>query len=259
MEQQERSLRKQRTRGKGITTDGLRLWGITFAAAGVIGRGLIQNGLLHVSSYTNAELLDAMETSSGVMNLATWGILLQFMGYCALPVFVALLVEGFAHTANLKNYALRIGIMALVCEIPYNLAMSGTWLDTSSRNPIFGLLVCIGMLYLMRTYGTKGNRVQKVLFTAVMLIFAAAWTVILRIEGGIVMVCLAATLWLLRYNLLGRLMLGCLICVFQFPSMLGMMCVHAYNGEKGKASRKAVYGWYPVLLIIVGVANLILR
>jgi hypothetical protein len=248
---------QKRAKGRGINADGLRLWGIAFVAAGVLGQGLIQTGLLHVERYaSNAELLAALEGSAAVSNLATLGIVLQYIGYCALPVFVALLVEGFAHTANLKAYALRLAALAVVSEIPYNLAFSGKWLDTSGRNPVFGLLLCLGVLYLLRAYGGSGPR--RALVAVLLVAVAALWATMLRVEGGLAMVCLAVVLWVFRQNLLAQLMLGCLVCVLRFPAMLGMLCVHVYNREPGKWPRRLKYGWYPALLLAVGVLNLLL-
>jgi hypothetical protein len=255
---------QKRKKGRGINADGLRLWGIAFVVAGAVGQGLIQTGLLHVERYaSNAALLAALEQSAAVSGLATWGILLQCIGYCALPVFVALLVEGFVHTSSLKAYALRLAALAVVCEIPYNLAFGGTLIDTSSRNPVFGLLLCVGVLYLLRAYGGSGLR--QMLVAVLLVVVAALWASMLRVEGGLVMVCLAVVLWVFRQNLLAQLMLGCLVCalgsvgsVLRFSSIMGMLCVHVYNGEPGSWPRWLKYSWYPALLVLVGVLNLLL-
>ena len=40
-----------------------------------------------------------------------------------------LLVQGYMHTRNFNRYALRMGIFALLSEVPYDLLFQGTWLE----------------------------------------------------------------------------------------------------------------------------------
>ena len=53
-------------------------------------------------------------------------------GDLAFPLFAFLLVEGFFHTSNRKKYALRLGIFALVSEVPFDLAFRSSMLWTEA-------------------------------------------------------------------------------------------------------------------------------
>ena len=78
-----------------------------------------------------------------------------------MPVFAFLLVEGFQHTSSFKRYLLTMLGFAVVSEIPYDLAMSGSLWSLNSQNSLFTLSICLIMLYGLRLYsGRKGAAVR---------------------------------------------------------------------------------------------------
>ncbi len=249
-------LGKQQTAGSSGST--LRKWAFLFLLAGVAGRGVIQTHMLGIGTVTTQELLEAMNSSGDVMILVTAALVLQAMETCAAPMFAMLLVEGFRHTSSLRSYVLRVLGTAVLAEIPYNLAMGGSWLDLSSRNPMFGLVLCLVTLWLYRRYGEKTWAHRGI--RAVVAVAAVVWAEMLGIDFGTAMVVLTGTLWAFRkkpmfrnYAGMAAAMLCSITSWFFLASPMGFLALHYYNGEPGEQNKVGNYLFYPVVLLLAGV------
>lgn len=251
------------TRNVGMNAVTLRKWGLLFLAAGVIGRGVIQNHLLGIGTLSVQQLLELMQSSSSAMTYATVSIILQALETCAAPVFALLLVEGMEHTSDFKQYFLRVLGLAALTEIPYNLAISGKLFALDTRNPVFGLVLCLVMLYLFRYYAAPGAK--NVLMKAVVTVAAFIWAAMLKIDFGACLVLIVCVLWAFRKNTLKRNFAGAtaaIVCSAIEPlflaSPMGFLAVHMYNGEEGEPNRKFNYFAYPVMLLIALVFRILL-
>jgi len=247
----------------GINGNALRTWGFVFLAAGVIGRGVIQTYMLGIRNASVQQLLEVLSASSNNMSLATLSIVLQAMETCAAPIFALMVVEGMTHTSDLKAYFLRVASLALLSEIPYNLALSARFLDSGSRNPVFGVLLCMVMLYFYGRYSEKKftNSLIRIFIAFVTIM----WCQMLKVDNGAPLVIIAAVLWTFRSNVLYRNFAGAaaaivcsVIAPFFIASPMGFLAVHAYDGEKSTNSHRVNYLMYPGLLLLAVVFGLLL-
>lgn len=75
---------------------------------------------------------------------------IRIVGRISFPLYAFLLAEGVHHTRNLKKYGLRLLLILVLTELPYDLLFRGTltWTKNSAMVTLF-LGFCIG------TVGTK--------------------------------------------------------------------------------------------------------
>lgn len=239
----------------GLNANGLHTWGMLFLALGIVGKSLIQNRLLHMGQISSAQLMEAMQGSNAVMTQATLALVFQALETCAVPIFAFLLAEGATHTGSLPKYILRVAVLAAASEIPYNLAMSGVLLDGTSRNPVFGSLIGLVMLWFYGRWSESSfsHRIIRILVT----LAAMVWCVLLSVSQGPALLLILAVLWALRGKTALRNLAGaaaalvcCLGSLFYMASPMGFLAIHFYNGEKGAENRVVNYLAYPALLLV---------
>ena len=74
------------------------------------------------------------------------------VGRLAFPIFAFFIVEGFIHTKNIKKYLFRLGIFALLSEIPYDLAFHDRFFDFSGQNVLFTFFIAVLYLYREKNF-----------------------------------------------------------------------------------------------------------
>ena len=224
-----------------------------FVIAGIVSRGILQNRMLGVGLHSMQELMEMMQSSNTAMIIATIALILQAMETVAVPIFVFLLFEGFQHTSDWKKYVARVVGLAVLTEIPYDLAMNDKVLEFGSQNPVIGLVLCMILLYLFKRF--EGRK----LICMIMALAGILWAVMLKIDHGVPMMLMLCVMQVFRNK---RMFMGfsgvavaamCMaISPFYIVAPMGFLAIHFYNGEKGESSRIVNYLFYPVVLLAVG-------
>lgn len=241
------------TRPSGLHAGSLRAWGMLFAIAGIVSRSILQNKMLGVGLRSMQELMEMMQADQSVMAIATVALILQAVETVAVPIFAFLLAEGFIHTSDWKKYFARVAGLAVLTEIPYDLAMNGKVLEFGSQNPVFGLVLCMILLYFFRRFAGKK------LVCVIMTLAGLVWCLMLKVEHGIPMMLMICVIHLFRNK---RMFMGfsgmaaAALCTgispFYLAAPMGFLAIHFYNGEPGNSSRLVNYLFYPVTLLVIG-------
>ena len=69
------------------------------------------------------------------------------IGRISYPIFAYCLAAGFRYTHDIKRYAGRIAIAAVISEIPFNLMVGHTICFPQAQNVMWTLLIGLGMLW----------------------------------------------------------------------------------------------------------------
>lgn len=184
-------------------------------------------------------------------------MMFRYIGRIAFPIFCFLLVEGFFHTRDIRRYTLRLGVFAVISEIPYDLAFRDTVLEFEHQNVFFTLLIGVVMMYAL-----EKNREWPVKITEVLLaMWAAGFLCADYRYKGILLIAVYYFLRKYRWVKHGAGAAWNLIWnrSIQMYGAAASIFLIFYNGEKGASMKYFFYLFYPLhLLALYGIHHLIL-
>ena len=188
-------------------------------------------------------------------------IWMRVIGRVAFPIFCFLIVEGFFHTHDVRRYMGRIGVFALISEIPYDLAFRGVPLEYAHQNVFFTLTLGLILLWVL-------ERCREQL---------------LLCAGAFAVLCFLAQALHMDYGAGGLLMvfafylaqqgtspwIGWGIFVFinlfgyaggvQWAAILALLPIGLYSGKAGKKKQRFFYWIYPLHLLLLWIIEKYIR
>lgn len=233
-----------------ITADGLKMFACIVMFIRTIGIVVIEKGMIHLESYTQSSLNEAMAQDSRLMTLAGLGAVFQLAGGLAIPIFAFLLVEGVRNTSDYKKYLLAMLGTALLSELPYDLAMSGKILDFSGQNGMFTMTICLILLKCLELTGSISGAAGK-LVRFLEILAAVLWTSLFKSEYGLCMVLLTAVFYVFYTKNVIKTILGGAISLMYVTGPLAFYGLWCYNGErKNRINKYLYYAVYPISLLV---------
>jgi len=240
-------------------------------------RKLSQEGLKWIACVTMlvdhvgavvVEALFRLEASSGgscARELLSLYEMMRTVGRLAFPIYCFLLVEGTHYTRSPGRYALRLGVAAILSELPYDLAFYGEW-TIYHQNVMLTLLLGFCALELMKKCP---NIVLKILAVIPFMLLADFLNTDYGGDGVLLIIMFALTRelphrWL--WQALGiwfvfspghamfLYWLGGISITIQEWAVLAAVPISLYSGEKrshSKVKQWAFYLFYPVHLTVL--------
>lgn len=192
--------------------------------------------------------------------------LLVLFGFGGLtfPIMAFLLVEGYRHTSNVRRYATRLLVFALISQVPYALFLAPV------LNVLFTLLIGLGILYL---YDRLENRAAFWLAAAALTAASAIcdWGIL-----GPLMILMMRAIPDRRQRVVLPLLIPILgnglpalsdfmvafdleLLPFALYPLLGCTAaiplLLSYNGLRGRPMKWLFYAYYPAHILVLGLAK----
>ena len=176
-------------------------------------------------------------------------ILFRIIGRISFPIFAFLIVEGFYHTRDIWKYMIRLGIFAVLSEIPFDLLTTGKVFDLRHQNVFFTLLIGVVLMYV---YEKQYSTFSKV--STVFLIMLAGD--IFRTDYGSWGVLMIFCFFIFRERMAAKLISVAVINIVVFGyiqafAVMALLPISFSNGEKGRGYKYFFYLVYPVHLWII--------
>ena len=187
--------------------------------------------------------------------------ILNVIGRIAFPIFAFTLNEGYVHTRSLKKYLLRLFIFAVSIQMPsilfgYDYPM----------NIFFTLFLGLLSIYIFNL--KKMNVILKIILIGFILFFSQKF----KLDYGIYGILVIINFNIFRNNkfkiLMNFLVLNIYNVIFpkvfdlpdtQLFSLISLVFIFMYNGEKGRSMKYFFYLFYPLHFFILEVIKFILE
>ncbi len=226
-----------------------------------IGASCLEAGILGPAGVSAAFLSLPAGLSPQLARVYWLDMALRLIGRIAFPIYCFLLVEGFLHTHDVRRYAVRLGLFALLSEVPFDAAFFCTPFTPDYQNVFFTLFLGLVCLMLLRRCEGAGWLGALGRLSAILACGGAAW--LLRTDYDFFGVAFIALLYLLRDKPAVRTAAGCAALLWEVTAPLAFWPIHCYNGSRGACTRweqYAFYAFYPVHLTVLAlITNFLLR
>ncbi len=211
-------------------------------------------------------------------------LLLRGIGRLAFPIYCFLLVEGLMHTRSVSKYLLRLGIFAVISELPFDICFNNTLMYDSptkllewSYNNVFltlffGLLVVALMKCIDDRMQWKGAEetiestkyrlygLGKLLLKMLVLFAGMALAeVVFHTDYGAAGIAAIGAIYLLYRRpkiavFAAVVILALLTSGLEAMALIDVLFIAMYNGERGKNSKGLkwfFYIFYPAHLLVI--------
>lgn len=203
-----------------------------------------------------------------------WWILgLHLIGRLTAPIMWYFIAEGYHYTHDVKKYAARLFLLALISHFAYNFCFgipfvpfrSTVFNQTSVAWPLaWGLvLICVN-----NSERWKGWQKTLLILLVCLITFCADWSCIAAIavlflsdnRGNFKKQMTWMMVWCAMYALVYFLFINRVYGLLQLGTCLTIPLLRQYNGERGtwKGMKTLFYVYYPAHMFVIGILRVAL-
>lgn len=196
---------------------------------------------------------------------------LRMIGRLAMPIFSFCIAEGFAHTRDRKKYLIRMGIFALISEIPFDLAFDGKPGLGHQNIMLTFFLSILALMLFDRIRGEKTAEAEHVpvgkTVLGVLAVAAVAVAALLLRADYTVFAVVAVFLFYVLRQKDPLLRSGAGVAFLALTRTMGyysatgfsFIPLALYNGRKGRGLKWLFYVFYPGHLLLLAAIKALLR
>ena len=189
---------------------------------------------------------------------------MRVVGRIAMPVFAFCVAEGYIHTRDRQSYLLRMGVFALISEIPFDLAQYGR-LELSHQNIMFTFFLALCALMLFDYIAERFDGVRGLVLGVSAVAVIAVGSVFLGADYNFSAIGLVFIFYLLRDQepfiryVSGAAFLALTrnVGIYRW-SILGIVPLAFYNGKRGRGLKLLFYVFYPAHLLAIYLVKLLI-
>ena len=191
---------------------------------------------------------------------------MRALGRLAMPIFAFCISEGYAHTHDKRRYLVRMGVFALVSEVPFDLVTAHVPLEFTHQNIMATFFWAIlGLMLFERIAGEGAPKARKAAGYIMLAVFAML-SVLLGLDYNMLGCGLIFVFYLLREK--GLVIAAAAAAVYHailrnkgvyWFGLLGFLPILLYNGKRGRGLKWLFYLFYPGHLLLIWLVRTMLR
>lgn len=199
-------------------------------------------------------------------------ILLHIFGRLTAPIMWFFIAEGYYHTHDIRKYAKRLFLLAIISHFAYNFCFGISFLpfrETAFNQTGVAWSLAWGLVLLYISDKKDWKQWQKTLFCIVVcfITFPSDWSCIATMailsigsnRGNFKKQMLWMMAWTVLYAVVYFFFIDKVYAFIQLGTCLTIPLLRLYNGERGsfKGMGKLFYAYYPAHLILCGIIRIL--
>lgn len=202
-----------------------------------------------------------------------WVILLHVIGRLTAPIMWFFIAEGYHYTRDIKKYAGRLFLLAIVSHFAYNFCFGISFIpfQKSAFNQtgvVWSLAWGLVLLHILESETLK--QWQKVIITMLVCVitFPSDWSCIATMaivyigtnRGNFKKQMISMMVWTFFYAVVYFVFIDKVYAIIQLGTCLTIPFLYFYNGKRGewKGMGKLFYAYYPAHLIVCGILRIVM-